>query len=317
MRTTFINTLCEMAEQDSRVTLMVGDLGFGVVQEFAERFPNQFINAGVAEQNMTGMAAGMALTGRIVFTYSIANFSTLRPLEQVRNDVCYHQANVVVVAVGGGMAYGALGASHHATEDLAILRALPGMNIIAPGDPIETIAATKAVAAGIGPTYLRLGRAGEPVVHAGTIDWQLGKALRVQEGNDLTIVSTGGMLKTAMETAALLRKQQGLAVRVLSMHTIKPLDEQALMEAARETGAIFTLEEHSKLGGLGGAVAEVLLESGLPIVFQRFGLESRFLTEVGSQEYLLEACGLVPDALAEKVVAKLQSARSSAKREVA
>lgn len=305
MRTTFINTLTEMAEADPRVTLMVGDLGFCVVQKFAERFPNQFINAGVAEQNMTGMAAGMALSGRIVFTYSIANFPTLRPLEQVRNDVCYHGANVVVVAVGGGMAYGALGASHHATEDIAILRSLPNLTVVAPGDPTETIAATRAVGAGIGPAYLRLGRAGEPIVHAEPIDWQLGKALAVRQGNDLTLVSTGGMLKTAVDTADRLFAERGLRARVLSMHTIKPLDEQALIGAAKETGAVFTVEEHSQLGGLGGAAAEVLLESGLRVVFKRFGLESRFLTEVGTQEHLLEACGLTPNLIADKIYATL------------
>jgi len=314
MRTTFIDTLTEMAKADPRVTLMVGDLGFGVVQKFAERFPNQFINAGVAEQNMTGMAAGMALSGRIVFTYSIANFPTLRPLEQVRNDVCYHGANVVVVAVGGGMAYGALGASHHATEDIAILRSLPGITVVAPGDPTETIAATRAVGAGIGPTYLRLGRAGEPVVHNEPIDWQLGKALRVREGSDLTLVSTGGMLKTAVDTADRLEAEQGLEARVLSMHTIKPLDEQALVDAAQQTGAVFTIEEHSQLGGLGGATAEVLLESGTPVIFKRFGLESRFLTEVGTQEHLLKVCGLTPEAISKQVRATLLASNPSRHR---
>lgn len=305
MRGAFVNSLMEVAAADPRVTLVVGDLGFGVVQEFAERFPNQFINAGVAEQNMTGLAAGMAHSGRIVFTYSIANFSTLRPLEQIRNDVCYHQANVVVVAVGGGMAYGALGASHHATEDIAILRSLPNMTVVAPGDPVETTAATKAVAQGIGPTYLRLGRAGEPTVHADPIDWQLGKALPVRRGKDLTLVSTGGMLHTTVAAADLLRDTCGLSATVLSMHTIKPLDEQALLEEAARTQAVFTVEEHSRLGGLGGACAEVLLEAGMPVKFARFGLESRFIPEVGDQQHLLASGSLDASSIATSVAKHL------------
>src|SRR5438876_9433678 len=188
MRAAFIRTLSELAEHDLRIKLIVGELGFGVVESFAERFPKQFLNAGVAEQNMTGIAAGMALSGKVVFTYSIANFPTLRCLEQVRNDVCYHNANVKIVAVGGGFAYGSLGATHHATEDLAIMRALPEMTVVAPGDPVEAEAATDAIAAHAGPCYLRLGRAGESRVHRASTDGQLGKAIEVRSGNDLALI---------------------------------------------------------------------------------------------------------------------------------
>lgn len=176
--------------------LLVGDLGFGVVTEFAKRFPGQFVNVGVAEQNMAGIATGLALSGKIVFTYSIANFPILRCLEQLRNDVCYHKANVVSVSVGCGFSYGALGMTHHGTEDIAIMRSLPYMTTIAPGDPVETKAATAEAAKGIGPVYLRLGRAGEPIVHGADVQWELGKAIRVREGKDVTLISTGAMLKT-------------------------------------------------------------------------------------------------------------------------
>src|SRR5437667_4581521 len=165
MRSAFFDTLVRLAEDDERITLVVGDLGFGVIEPFARRFPDRFLNAGVAEQNMTGIGAGMALSGKVVFTYSIANFPTLRCLEQVRNDVCYHAADVKIVAVGGGFAYGSLGMTHHATEDLALMRALPGMVVVAPGDPIEVELATRAVVEHRGPCYLRLGRVGEPCVH--------------------------------------------------------------------------------------------------------------------------------------------------------
>jgi len=311
MRTAFFRALTELAERDERVHLVVGDLGFGVVETFAKRFPNRFVNAGVAEQNMTGIAAGMALSGKIVFTYSIANFPILRCLEQVRNDVCYHNANVKIVAVGGGLAYGSLGASHHATEDLAILRSLPRMVVVAPGDPAETEEATLAIAAHNGPCYLRLGRAGEATVHEGEIDFQLGRAIQLRSGKDFTLISTGGLLETSLQVVATLDRG-GLHGRVLSMHTLKPLDETAVLEAARQTHAIFTLEEHSVIGGLGGAVAEFLAESGeMPMAFKRFGLPSAFSSVVGTQEYLRAQHGLSADRIAEGIRSVLEKSRSA------
>src|ERR1700693_4261113 len=242
MRGAFFRGLLALAERDHRVNLIVGDLGFGVVENFAQRFPNRFVNVGVAEQNMTGIAAGMALSGKIVFTYSIANFPILRCLEQVRNDVCYHNANVKIVAVGGGLAYESLCSTHQATEDLSIMRSLPRMVVVAPGDPVEAESATAAVAAHPGPCYLRLGRAGEAKVHHGQIDFQLGKTIQVRDGKDLTLISTGGLLETAVQVAETLR-HTGLQTRVLSMPTVKPLVSEAILAAARETGAVFTLEE--------------------------------------------------------------------------
>ncbi len=292
MRTEFIETLLELARNDPRVVLITGDLGFGVVVPFQEQLPQQFVNAGVAEQNMTGLAAGMALSGKIVFTYSIANFPVIRPLEQIRNDVCYHNANVRIVAVGGGMAYGSLGPSHHATEDIAVMRAMPNMLVVAPGDPAEASLATQALIAHQGPAYLRLGRADEPEVHAVEPDFQLGKAITVRPGSDITLISTGGMLYDTVQAADALG-EMGIKARVISMHTVKPLDEEAVLAAARETQAIFTLEEHSIIGGLGGAVAEVLLESGTrPPIFKRIGLNGGFSSIVGTQEYLRAHYGL-------------------------
>jgi transketolase len=312
MRGAFFRALLELAEQDERVHLVVGDLGFGVVEEFARRFPNRFLNAGVAEQNMTGIAAGMALSGKIVFTYSIANFPILRCLEQLRNDVCYHNANVKIVAVGGGLAYGALGATHHATEDLAILRSLPRMVVVAPGDPVETEAATRAVIAQAGPCYLRLGRAGEAKIHPTQIDFVLGKAIEVREGRDIALISTGGMLGTAMQVADILQNAD-VQTRLLSMHTVKPLDTAAIESAVRETGAIFTLEEHSVVGGLGGAVAEFLVENWeTPLTFKRFGLPSEFSSFIGSQEYIRDRHGLSAKAIALAICAKLEKVQALA-----
>jgi len=292
MRTAFIETLFALAQQDQRIVLMVGDLGFGVVTPFMEHLPGQFVNAGVSEQNMTGMAAGMALSGKIVFTYSIANFPTLRCLEQIRNDVCYHKANVKIVPVGGGMAYGALGISHHATEDIAIMRVLPHMLVVAPGDPTEARLATRALIDYNGPAYLRLGRAGEPRVYDAEPAFQLGKAITVRQGSDLTLIGTGGLLYDTVKAAEALA-EEGIQARVLSMHTVKPLDTAAVLCAAEETGVIFTIEEHSIIGGLGGAVAEVLMEAERrPRHFKRIGLHDTFASLVGDQEYLRAQYGL-------------------------
>ena len=303
MRTAFIETVTRLAERDRRIILVVGDLGFGVVEEFARRFPDQYVNAGVAEQNMTGLAAGLAHCGKIVFTYSIANFPTLRCLEQIRNDICHPRANVKVVSVGGGLGYGALGMSHYATEDLAILRALPNLTVVSPGDPRETECAVEAAVQAPGPCYLRLGRAGEPIVHAQRPDFTLGKAVLVREGTDLTLVATGGLLSVAASAAHTLA-HAGVSARVLSMHTVKPLDDHTVLKAARETRVVVTLEEHSIHGGLGGAVAEVLAEADLPrLVFRRIGLPSSYVKEVGDQTHLRRFYGLDESS----VVAALRS----------
>jgi transketolase len=295
MRIAFLRALTELAEKDPRITFFVGDLGFSVVEPFAERFPKQFLNTGVAEQNMTGLAAGMALSGKIVFTYSIANFPTLRCLEQIRNDVCYHNADVKVVSVGGGLTYGALGSSHQATEDIAILRSLPDMTVVCPGDPFEAYEATLAIARRSGPCFLRLGKAGEPRVHPENAVFSIGRAAIVREGRDLTMITTGNMLASSSQACERLASE-GVSVRLLSMHTIKPLDEEAVRESARLTGAILTVEEHSSIGGLGSAVAETLSQSpecGTPL--RIMALDDSFCRLVGSHDYLRRQRGLGVD----------------------
>jgi transketolase len=306
MRTAFIKTLFDLAQEDERIMLVVGDLGFGVVTEFMKHLPNQFVNAGVAEQNMTGMAAGMALCGKKAFTYSIANFPTLRCLEQIRNDICYHDADVKVVSVGGGMAYGSLGISHHATEDLAILRALPNITVVAPGDPVEARLATQALVQHDGPAYLRLGRNGEDILHAEDPPFQLGKAILLRQGGDITLIATGSLLQEALRAADTL-DGLGLNACVLSMHTIKPLDKDAVLAAATDTDAIFTIEEHSIIGGLGGAVAETLLEADIrPRYFRRIGLQGEFSSIVGDQDYLRTQFGLDAVGIVDTVKAQLK-----------
>jgi len=291
MRDGFLRELGRQAAADPAVMLITGDLGFGVLTDFSKRFPDQFINAGVAEQNMTAMACGMAMEGYRVFTYSIANFTTLRCLEQIRNDVCYHDADVTVVSIGGGFSYGQLGVSHFATEDLAILRALPNMTVIAPSEPWEAEELTRRLPDIPGPKYLRIdkGAAGLP---ADPDAVRLGKARRVREGADATVICIGAILAEALEAAARLARD-GIQLRLVSVHTLKPLDAAEIICAARETGGIVTLEEHSIVGGLGGAVAETLLEAGCaPGFFRRMGLQDIYPSKVGDQNFLRAEYGM-------------------------
>lgn len=295
MRAAFIDTLCALAGEDDRIWLLCGDLGFSVLEPFASRFPDRFVNAGVAEQNMTGLAAGIAMTGGIVFTYSIANFPVLRCLEQIRNDVCYHNANVKVVAVGGGLAYGSQGYTHHGVEDLGVMRILPHMAVIAPGDPVEARLATRAMAAYEGPAYLRLGKAREPVVHESDPVFELGKAIMMREGRDVAIFSTGTMLHTAVEGASEL-ESRGYSVHLASMPFLHPFDREAVLQAARHVKHIITVEEHGP-GGLSSAVAEVLAEHGSPARLAPLRLRQEALKHAGSQEELRAEQGLSVEGL--------------------
>jgi len=306
LRTAFIESLCELAAEDERVWLLSGDLGYSVLERFIQKFPDRFVNVGVAEQNMMGIAAGLAMSGNIVFTYSIANFPVMRCLEQIRNDICYHNLNVKIVAVGGGLAYGPAGYTHHALEDLAVMRAMPGMIVLAPGDPVEARLATRAIAEHEGPCYLRLGKAGEPVVHYTQPQFRIGEAISLRDGRDVTLISTGGMLKRSLDAADALAAR-GFEARVLSMHTVKPLDVKALAEAANATRLLAVIEEHGEVGGLADAVARCLAERAIKCAFTAFTISAE-RDLVGSQSYLLERAGLSTEKIAariEEMLAKL------------
>jgi transketolase len=302
VRDAFIGKLSELAETNPKIFLITGDLGFGVLDKFAEKFPHQYLNAGVAEQNMTGIAAGMALEGRIVFNYSIANFPTLRCLEQIRNDVCYHEANVKIVSIGGGFSYGALGMSHHATEDLSILRSIPKLTILAPGDIWETINATEELVNTKGACYLRIDKSLPENPPSTEEPFKIGKARMVRQGSDITLISTGGILGETIDAAEEL-SGHGIECRVLSMHTLNPLDHDAIISASKETGGIVSVEEHTIEGGLGGMIAEVCLDQQeVPEIFYRMGLRAGFSSIVGSQSYLRKKYGLDKEAIVSKVL---------------
>jgi len=290
MRDAFIARLLELGRHDSRLFLVTGDLGFAVLDKFEKELPDQFLNVGVAEQNMAAVATGMALEGLIPFTYSIGNFPTLRSLEQLRNDAFYHDANVKVVCIGGGFTYGQLGMSHHATEDLSIMRALPNVAIVAPANDFETIAAVDALVARPGPAYLRLERAADASLDPGAaVPFEFGKARVVRPGGDVAILAIGGVVSEALMAAATLAAS-GISARVVSMHTLKPLDTAAIISAARETRALITVEENSILGGLAGAVAESCMDAGIvPRRFARLGMRDEYSMIVGDQNYLRAA----------------------------
>jgi transketolase len=286
MRDAFVKSLNNLAQADKNVVLLTADLGFGVFEQFENDFPSQFFNVGVAEQNMTGVAVGLSLEGKKVITYSIGNFPTLRCLEQIRNDACYHDANLMIVGGGGGFSYGALGMSHHITEDLSILRALPSMTVVAPSTAWEAGQATQLLVKRGGVSYLRLDKTAAKEQDINDNIFTLGVARRHNEGADVTIVTTGGILSDVNEASIELEKL-GFSIRVLGVHTLKPIDNNEIILAAKETGGIITVEEHNKDGGLGSAVSEVCMDhSILPKKFLRIGLNNIYSSIVGSQQYL-------------------------------
>jgi len=300
MRDAFLKKITELASTDKDVVLLTADLGFGVFEKFEASFPGQYFNVGVSEQNMTGLAAGLALEGKKVITYSIGNFPTLRCLEQIRNDGCYHDLNITIVASGGGFSYGPLGMSHHATEDIAILRALPAMSVVAPGTAWEAGEATEALIKGNSVGYLRLDKtvADENSTHL----FSLGGSIKYRAGKDVTLLTTGGILRDVIQAAELLQ-EQGIDAGVVSMHSVKPIDKSAIATAANETGGIVTIEEHNLDGGLGSAVAEVCMDNGIvPKVFLRIGLNNRYSSVVGSQDYLKAHYEMDTSAIVKRVL---------------
>ena len=308
MRDAFVKVLSEEAASNADIMLLVGDLGFGVVAAFGDTYPTQFLNCGVAEQSMVGVAAGMAAAGRRPFVYSIANFPTLRPLEQIRNDVCYHGLGVTIVSVGAGLAYGSLGYTHHAVEDMSILRSLPGMRVYSPADAMECRAAVREILADPSPAYLRLGKNKEPLMHEVEPDLSTGAPLLIRDGSDVTLLVAGPIVTQAIAVADAL-DAEGVSVRVLTCPVIKPLNAAAIRAAAEGTCGIVTLEEHTILGGFGSAVLEGFAVNGWRTPILPLGLEDKATHIIGEQEWIRERAGLST----EHVLASVRNfARSNA-----
>jgi transketolase len=305
VRNAFADELTKLASEDERVVLLSGDIGNRLFDRFKELTPERFLNCGVAEQNMTGMAAGLAMCGLRPVTYTITPFVTTRCLEQIRVDVCYHELPVTIVGVGAGLSYASLGVTHHANEDIAFLRALPGMSVVCPGDAHEVRAALRAAVAHDGPVYIRIGKKNEPLVHEGVPgDFRIGRAITVREGSDVTLLATGTIVPTALEAGDLLATE-GVSARVVSFHTVKPLDEELLADAFGSHKVVATVEEHSLIGGFGSAVAEWLADRprtpGAQLL--RMGVGDWYLHEAGGQDHARERYGLTAENIARRVQA--------------
>ena len=303
MRDAFLSNIHSLAEDNSNLMLLTADLGFGVFETFESTYPKQYLNVGVAEQAMTGLATGLALEGKIVFTYSIGNFPTLRCLEQIRNDAAYHDANVNIIASGGGFSYGQLGMSHHATEDLSIMRSLPGVEVYAPCSSVEAGIITKNVVSRNGVSYLRLDKTSADDSSAES--FRFGKLRKYAAGCDVLVIATGGILGEAQAVRLDLSKEN-IDVAIWGCHSIKPFDEESLLELAREYSLIITLEEHNIIGGLGSLVAETIMDGGATSVsLVRLGLKDTYSSVVGDQKYLREYYAIDSKAIAAIIKSNL------------
>jgi transketolase len=303
MRNAFADELTKLGNEDARIVMLSGDIGNRLFDKFKDKHPSRFFNCGVAEANMMGVAAGMAMNGLRPVAYTITPFVTTRCLEQIRTDVCYHEAPVTIVSVGGGLAYSGLGPTHHACEDISFLRSLPNMVVICPGDAHEVRAALRASMQQDRPVYIRMGKKGEPLVHTGPVsDFAIGKAITIQAGSDVCLLSTGNMLPEAVEAGHGL-KEHGISAEVVSFHTVKPLDEDCLRNAFAKFKLVATLEEHSLIGGFGAAVSEWLADTETPAKkFLRFGTPDAFFKKSGEQEYAREVLGLAAHQIADKIL---------------
>jgi len=292
LRTTFVNTLKELARQDERVFLLTADMGYSVLETFRDEFPDRFLNTGIAEQNTISIAAGLASRGKIVFVYSIIPFVTMRCFEQIRLDLAYNKSNVKIVGVGAGFTYGSLGSSHHALEDIAIMRSLPNMTVLCPGDPIEARELIKQSYELMGPVYIRLGKNGEPKIHPEGKKIPLGKAIEISNGDDLILITTSTMLETGKRWVDEW-KDENIDVNLISMPSIKPFDDERIHELLSKDLPIITFEEHNIIGGLGSSVAEIIAESDKSVKFKRIGIPDTFSHYVGQHEYQRKMFGLL------------------------
>lgn len=298
-REAYGNALAEFGE-DRRIVVLDADLSKSTKTDiFKKKYPERFFNMGIAEGNMMATAAGISTCGKIVFASTFAIFAAERGCEQIRNSICYPALNVKIGASHAGISVGEDGASHQCIEDIAIMRALPNMTVISPADAVETRHAVKAAIEHDGPVYLRLGRMAVPVLYdENSYKFELGKGIEVMKGSDVTIIATGLMVHIAMEAAEML-KQENISARVIDIHTIKPIDKDLIIKAAQETGAIVTAEEHNVIGGLGSAVAEVLVQN-YPVPLKMVGIEDKF-GKSGKPDKLMEMYGLTACNIVNKV----------------
>lgn len=305
MRNVFAKAVTELSDLYPELVMLAGDIGNRLFDRFKEKYPNRFYNCGVAEANMTGVASGLAASGMRPITYTITPFNTVRCLEQIRLDICYPNLPVIVVGTGSGLSYAGLGATHHSMEDIAILRTLPNMHIVCPADPVEVrLAVEDALRLGR-PTYIRLGKKGEPLIHEQDPDFKIGKGIVVRDGTDVAIVSVGNMLFSALKAAEQLH-QKGVSAKVVSLHTVKPLDDLLLTTIFTEQKLVVVLEEHSLIGGAGSAVLEWGNANRVDLnKLLCFGGPDRFLFACGEQKEARLMLGLTAENISQQIINRL------------
>lgn len=301
MRSAVIARIHTLMERDSDIYFLTGDLGYNVLEEMEAEFPKRFANVGVAEQNMIGIAAGLALNGKKVFVYSIIPFVTMRCFEQIRNDIAYHDLDVTLLGVGSGLSYGILANTHFALEDVGILRCLPDMTIVSPADGLEASLAVDAIYNHKGPVYLRIGKREEPKILQEPYPFKIGRGVILQEGKDIALFATGTIFSNVIAAAKILQEKHKISATIVNIHTIKPLDKKLILNTSYGKKAVFTIEEHSVKGGLGSAVAEVLSEVKDHPPLYRIGTPDKIIKHMGSQEYLRKKLRLSPEAIVRKI----------------
>lgn len=310
MRNAFADEITALAGRHDDVVLLSGDIGNRLFDRYKDGHPQRFMNCGVAEANMIGVAAGLALSGLRPVAYTITPFITTRCLEQIRVDLCYHRLPALIVGTGSGLSYGSLGPTHHSLEDIALLRALPNMTVLCPADANELRALLRSALRHDGPVYMRIGKKGEPLVHAEVPDLAIGGAIELRGGEDLCLLATGNVLPLAIAVADRL-SDRGFSARVISHPTVKPLDGALLARVFAEHALVATLEEHSLIGGFGSAVAEWAVDHGTGGArLLRFGTEDRFPDRIGGQTYLRNELGLGLDLVTERIAGAMEERRT-------
>jgi transketolase len=304
MRNAFAEELTSLAREDQRIVLLSGDIGNRLFDPFKLMDKERFYNCGVAEANMIGVAAGLALSGLRPVTYTITPFTTTRCFEQIRVDVCYHHAPVVIVGTGSGLSYAELGPTHHSLEDMAIFRTLPGMRILAPCDSAELRAALRAAFQENHPVYIRIGKKGEPDIYKQPPSLKIGKANILREGHDVALLGAGTIMAEVVKAADILNAQD-ISAEVVSFHTIKPLDTEFLRSAALRFKLLVVVEEHGLIGGLGSAIAEWRADQNILCPQLNYGTPDEFMHEVGSQEYARKKYGLTGENIAKNIISTL------------
>lgn len=310
MRNHVISEVIELAGQDKRIMMLAGDLGFNVIEGFRDKYPDRFVNVGIAEQNMSAVAAGLALSGNIVFTYSIGNFATLRGIEQIRNDICYHHANVKILAVGCGFAYGDLGMTHHATEDIAMMRALPYMRVFVPSDSKEAVFCLREAYTYDGPAYVRMARGGEPDFHCQYDEGQMSDFLEISPCSSIVnILCCGTILSEGYKLKEML-SHNGIEAGLFSVPFVKPINGERVLDVSKRSQLIVTMEDHNIIGGLGGTVAEIISSVWEKhAVLLRIGLDETFTEIVGEQNYLRRYYGMNAENVLPRIMEILNNGR--------